>query len=246
MIGFTRAAVGRMLFRRGWDTRCRHRAPVAALRRAVADLPRTPDGPALLDVGCGKAGMAAFLPDLSVVGVDIDPPADPPSNLDFRSGSITDLPFADRAFPLVSCIDVIENLAPATRVRAIAEVVRVARHGVLIACPHGEVAERTDAEFRRALEARRRPVPDWVSEHEAYPFPTASAVVSVIRELQPDARIGVSFSEPIWVTRLVRGAAARSDLAYMLANLLFGVLLPLVPKPEAGSGYRMIVYADLR
>ncbi len=208
----------------------------------MADLPPT-SGPVLLDVGSGGAGVAAFLRGVPVVGVDIEPPEETVANLTFKQGSIMQLPFADGSFPLVSCIDVLENLPLAARDKAIAELVRVASHGVLIACPQGEVAERCDLAFRRALDDRGKAVPAWILEHQAHPYPAASAVIEAIRRADSDADVSLSYSEPAVVCRIVRAAAARSSALYAAANLVFGVLLRVIPEPDASTGYRMVVYA---
>jgi SAM-dependent methyltransferase len=238
-----RAFLRRLLFQRGWDTLCRHRAPIRAVRAALAEEAGSERRP-LLDVGSGGAGLAAFLPDIQVVGVDIDQPARIVPNLEFRTGSILELPFADREFEVVSCIDVIENLAPDDRPAAIAELVRVARRGVVVACPQGRVAAECDADFRRALAARDREAPGWLAEHEAYRYPEVDEVVDAVRSADPSARVSASFSESAAVCRTVRRAAARSDVLYAAVNLLFGLLLPLMPRPGRESGYRMVVVAE--
>ena len=140
-------AVKRALYRHGWDTRSRNLLPVHLLRpilgRAIDQCQNL-----LLDVGCGGFGLASFLPDVSVVGVDLETPSETVSNLKFRVGSVTSLPFPDRSFLVVSCIDVLEHLPEAERERAVRELVRVASETILIACPHGVIARRCDNEYR--------------------------------------------------------------------------------------------------
>jgi SAM-dependent methyltransferase len=214
------------------------------LRRAIADLP-DPSRPLLLDVGSGRAGVAAFLPDVDVTGVDLRPPSEPLPNLTFEWGTITDLPFPDRSFQLVTCIDVLENLSVESREKAVSELVRVARHAVLIACPHGHIAQSCDRKYERALEARGRPIPEWITEHRAHPYPTDSSVAESVRMANRDARISLSYCEPASICRLVRAAAARSTTLYAAVNLLFGLLLPLMPQPSAATGYRMVLFAEV-
>src|SRR4051794_25542134 len=153
-----RAILRRLLFRYGWDTRGRHRTAARVLREATARRPLGA-GPPLLDVGCGRAGMAAFLTETEVMGTDLEVPEETLPNRAFTQASITDLPFADGAFPYVACIDVLQELPLDVRERGIAEMVRVAREGLVIVAPQGQVAERADADFERALELRRAPVP---------------------------------------------------------------------------------------
>lgn len=238
-----RRLVRRLLYRFGWDTRSRHRTPVRILREALGRLPDQV-GPPVLDAGSGNGGVAVFMPDVEVIGVDVNPPAETPSNLTLTQGTITDLPFPDGSFPLVICIDVLGYLSPEARQKAIGELVRVASHGVLIACPHGPLARSCDRDFEYALLQRERPVPEWITETSPYPYPTAGDVADSVRRASADASLSLSYCEPAQVSRLVRAAAARSKPLYAAVNLLFGLLLPLIPAPSEQTGYRMILFGE--
>jgi SAM-dependent methyltransferase len=238
----------RTIYRHGWDTRCRNWVPAQILRRLLKNLPSQGE-PILLDVGCGRIGMAAFLNGAKVVGVDVEPPLEQIENFSFQPGTITDLQFPDKSFPVVSCIDVLEHLPLEARDRAIDELVRVASRAVLIACPHGENGQACDAEFQSALQGRGRPVPEWVAEHQRQQYPTAAKVAARLCEAAAvsgrKVKITLSYSEPVQACRFVRGAAARSDALYLAANLLLGLLLPLVPEPKSENSYRMVMLAEL-
>jgi SAM-dependent methyltransferase len=238
------ALLRRFLYRWGWDTRCRNLSSARLLRQALADA-SAGSRPALLDVGCGRAGLAAYLRDLEVVGVDIEPPEESLPNLVFRQGTITRLPFPDQSFPLVSCVDVLEHLPLDARAKAVDELVRVARDGVLIACPHGATAQSCDTRFKRALDAHGRPVPAWLSEHRAQPYPTVSAVAERIRHADREVTLSVTYSEPALVCRIVRAVAARSSALYAVVNLFFGAFARTIPEPGAANSYRMLLFARL-
>ena len=237
----------REFYRYGWDTRSRNMLPARVLRQALAQENPRHRRP-LLDVGCGYPGLASFLSDISVAGIDLDAPPMKTANVMFQLGSVTALPFGDRSFPVVSCIDVLEHLAMDDRQCAVRELVRVASRAVLIACPHGLIAQACDDEFRRASERHRRPTPDWVSEHLRQPYPSETAITEQVTSAAGETGRGVKVSlwycEPTVVTRMVRAAAARSDLLYAGVNLLFGMILPLLPRPDAGNGYRMVLLAE--
>jgi SAM-dependent methyltransferase len=239
-----KARIRRLLFRRGWDTRCRHFAAARTLRNAITGMP-TGSGPELLDVGCGVAGLAAFMPDVEVMGVDLAPPQEPLANLTFTPGTITALPFSDKSFGVACCIDVLQYLPIDARTEAISELVRVARDGVLIACPHGKIARDCDAGYERALVARGRAVPEWISEPRPHPYPTQAGVVEMIREADSGARTSISFCESVSACRLLRVAAARSTALYVATNLVLGALLPVMPDPAASSAYRFLAFAEL-
>jgi SAM-dependent methyltransferase len=226
-----------VLYRYGWDGRCRHREALAAVREVMG-------GDGLLDVGCGPGGLAAFLPSVEVTGVDLNEPTNPPSNLRFVRGSITSLPFEDRTFGVVASIDTIENLTSEDRTAGIRELMRVARRAVVIACPNGELAARSDSRLRRAYEARNRPVPEWVREHESHPYPSVESVVRDIGVTR-HPKISVRYSEPLRISSVVRSASARSRPVWATINLAAGVLLPILPEPGKDNSYRFVVRASL-
>jgi SAM-dependent methyltransferase len=238
----------RAFYRHGWDTRCRNWVPSRILKGLLENLP-SQNEPILLDVGCGRIGMAAFLNGAKVVGVDVEPPLEEVQNFTFQPGTITDLQFADQSFKLVSCIDVLEHLPLEVRDQAVNELVRVASRALLVACPHGKNGRACDAEFQSDLESRARSIPEWVIEHQRQEYPTAARLAEQIREAAAASgrkvKITLSYCEPLSVCRFVRGAAARSNALYMAANLLLGVLLPLVPAPDSGNSYRMVMLAEL-
>jgi len=217
------------------------------MQTVLKDLPPQ-SKPVLLDVGCGPIGIAASLKGVHVVGVDVKPPLETVDDFTFQQGTITNLPFADRSFPVVSCIDVIEHLPLDARDLALKELVRVASRAVLIACPHGETGRACDAEFQRALEMRRRPVPEWVLEHQGQPYPTSDEVAEkLLRAARASGRqvkISLSYCESVKACQFVREAAARSDALYVAANVLLGALLPMMPSPDAKSSYRMVMLAE--
>ena len=81
--------------------------------------------------------------------------------------------------------------------------------------------------------------------HRAHPYPTDTALAESVRRANGDARISLSYCEPARICRLVRAAAARSDILYAAVNLLFGLLLPLMRQPSAATGYRMVLFAEV-
>jgi hypothetical protein len=193
--------------------------------------------------------VAAFLDGVKIVGVDVEPPLESVENFIFQQGTITDLHFPDKSFPVVSCIDVLEHLPLEARDRAIDELVRVASRAVLVACPHGENGQACDAEFQSALESRSRPIPSWVGEHQRQEYPTTTRVAEKLRAAATASgrkvKITFSYCEPVKACRFVRGAAARSDALYLAANLLLGLLSSLMPPPKFENSYRMVMLAEL-
>jgi hypothetical protein len=129
------------------------------------------------------------------------------------------------------------------RTAGIAELVRVTGRNLVITCPHGEMARRSDENFRRALEDRHRPIPPWVSEHQSHPYPTLENVVRDIGDSR-DPRITAHYSEPMRVRSVLSATAARSKAAWAATNLVAGLLLPIVPRPERTNSYRFVLTAE--
>jgi SAM-dependent methyltransferase len=97
----------------------------------------------VLEVGCGEgivlAALAARLPDARFDGLELDDTAlehararCPGARL--VRGDACALPFEDRSFDLVICLEVLEHLPEPGR--ALRELKRVARSGCLLSVPH--------------------------------------------------------------------------------------------------------------
>ena len=238
-----------LIFTLGFDTRVRNRAVANLLRSVLAQGP-SPARPALLDVGCGSFGVAMFMRDIPVVGVDREQPHIILPNLTFQRADITALPFPDRSFPVVSCIDVLEHLSAADRERAIRELVRVSDRHLVIACPHGRAAHDCDAYFHSAYVARGQSPPGWVIEHQSHPYPEASVIDSQVRihvaEAGRTVRTSLSYCECVGLSRLVRSAAAISSCLYILINIFIGTIVdPMIGSSSNRNSYRMILLADI-
>lgn len=233
-----------LLFKLGWDTRCRNRDVARALRPVLSD------GKTLLDAGSGDYGLADFVEAPNVVGTDITTPTRRGKTRLFVRASITSLPFAEGAFPVAASVDVIEHLPEDARERAVAELLRVAREAVVIAFPVGPRARRADEEFRESLARTGRAEPDWLDEHLRNHYPTVEWVAAKIREeAAKRARrtdIEVFYSENLGVTRMLRRTAARSGALYVGLNLAAGLLAPVLPRADASSGYRAVVLARFK
>lgn len=102
----------------------------------------------VLDVGCGLGFFVAMARknDYDAIGVDLSEPAleRAPKEIKkfLRLGSITELPFGDNSFGLVTCFDVFEHLYIEEILAGIKEVSRVADKYILVRSPitnwHGE------------------------------------------------------------------------------------------------------------
>lgn len=135
----------------------------------------------ILEVGCGSQGLGKFV-SCRFVGVDVDfsdytgsRRSPSPWMRPVRAAG-AELPFESGTFDLVVLLDVLEHVPPRARPGFLAECDRVARQRMAVGFPSGALAEAHDRELHHWLLARGLPVPGWLHEHLAYPFPTVQEV----------------------------------------------------------------------
>ncbi len=86
----------------------------------------------VLEIGLGSGFVSAYLKDrhVRVTSLDLDPRLDPEV-----SGSLTALPFCDRAFDVVACHEVLEHIPYDYVATALGEIARVTRRCALLSLP---------------------------------------------------------------------------------------------------------------
>jgi hypothetical protein len=234
-----RNAARQFLFRHSWDTSCRNIDVAAALNAVAAD------ARLVLDTGCGDNGISVFLGGRKVIGVDVKPPETAADT--FIAGSIVSLPFGPGAVSAATAVDVLEHLPASMRPTAIAELVSVARDGMVVSFPFGREARAADEYFRELLARAGMPEPDWLTEHlsDEYPEPAeiAAEIGRAAERTGRRAEVTVTYSERLDVARLLRRAAATSKYLYMAGNLAFGVGRRALGSARAANAYRAIVAA---
>ncbi len=118
------------------------RALIGRFHHTIARLATRTGARNVLDAGCGEGfGLrSALVPvtssvlglDLSIESLQFAQHMSP--ELPFVSGSVTTLPFPDRSFDLVTCLEVLEHLEHPDQ--ALAEICRVSARWVLLSVPH--------------------------------------------------------------------------------------------------------------
>lgn len=226
-----------------FSTRCRNRTVAAALQRAAAAAANPGSGPVLLDVGCGPYGVSAHLDGVPTLGVDTLPEEAIVGDFAYRRASVTDLPFDDASFPLVSCVDVIEHLPLDARARAVEELVRVTGRVLVLAFPHGARARARDQALHDDCVRRGVKPPDWVVEHLRQRHPGAEeigvALEEAARKLGRPAACRVRYCEPLRLGRMLQ-AASTNRFFYVAASVGLGLALPLLPAPAPEAAYRAV------
>lgn len=236
------ALIRKALYKLAWDTRCRN-VDVARLLG-----PRVAKDEAVLDAGCGEYGLAAFVKHDRIVGIDVLPTDARIEGFSFVHGSILELPFVDRQFPVAASVDVLEHLPADLRPRAVAELVRAASRAVIITFPSGKAARQVDEQYYQRLEAAGDDIPDWLAEHLADEYPEVAEISQYVqteaRRSGRKVRIAEYYSEPVAVGKKLRDLSSRSKYLYLIANMAAGMLLPAMPTATRENAYRAIVLAE--
>lgn len=125
---------------------------------ALRNLVNLPRRGSYLDVGCGRGEMLGFAERYGfapVQGVEVVPELIDGARV--IRGEAHALPFADKSWDVVTLFDVIEHLLPGDDEAVVRELVRVARHHVLI------TANSTSSTLPDGTElhVNRRPYAEW-------------------------------------------------------------------------------------
>jgi len=102
------------------------------------------DTQSILDVGCGSGffvnSLICMLPKrfTRVVGLDLSPEALKHVRIEKIRGTITELPFDDESFDLVTCFEVLEHLRQPDFEKGISELQRVSKKYILVSVPNEE------------------------------------------------------------------------------------------------------------
>jgi ubiquinone/menaquinone biosynthesis C-methylase UbiE len=105
------------------------------------------DARSLIDVGCGNGVFARVakerFPSIRITCVDRSSAALEHVQADEKMRcEVVDLPFADRSFDCVSCLEVIEHLTVDDYKKALSELTRIAKATVIISVPYDEDIEK--------------------------------------------------------------------------------------------------------
>jgi hypothetical protein len=190
--------------------------------------------------------MAGLLAPISVTTVNVQEPAD-------VVVPVGDLPFDDDSYDVVTSCDVLEHMAEEFRPQFMANLLRVARHRVVMCCPWGS-PEKDASELRLAemLERELDVHLEFLDEHIEFGLPREADVLAMIRQANPDATVEMLYQEDIadGEALLMDGMRAkhRKDpkaLARYLKRGYLGRRRPqLHDKPSADS-HRLFVIVDL-
>jgi len=134
---------------------------------------------AILEVGSGSSGIARFL-NRKVTCLDSSFPDTLSEWIEPKLGSAVEMPFEDEAFDIVVCVDVVQRLAPQDRVKAIAELIRVARRKIIISCPCGSISTIGERNLAGLFKKFGVSIPPWLADHITNGLPEVEDMMEVI------------------------------------------------------------------
>jgi SAM-dependent methyltransferase len=95
-------------------------------------------GESVLDVGARDGYLSKLFAErfVRVVALDLEKPKVDHPRVDTVVGDVTALTYEDNAFDSVVCAEVLEHIPEAQLERACSEIIRVARHSVIVGVPY--------------------------------------------------------------------------------------------------------------
>jgi Methyltransferase domain len=199
----------------------------------------------ILEIGSGAVGLAQFLDDREVIGVDEKEFAleAVSANLTVVRASATRLPFANALFDYVVCVDTLEHVCLSQRNDAIREAVRVTRKKLFITTPTGRTVEQVEkilylvfAPFYRLFHKDL----SFLREHVQNGLPTPESVIHSIETYSPGAEIRVQGNTNlgIWLLSMFFDPVVRFITQRVGSRWLHIMLHPFVPLLNFAPTYR--------
>jgi Methyltransferase domain len=130
--------------------------------------------------------IALFLPGRRTVTLDVTPNPLP----GYLRGRGDALPFRDRAFDVVSSVDVLEHVPPRARAEVVRQAMRTASRAVILAAPFASAeVDRAEALVSGFIERVCGYVQGQLREHRELGWPTLCETVAVIEDAGWTARV---------------------------------------------------------
>lgn len=173
------------LLRLEFDLYSRHHIITQAVRALAGDTPLQ-----LVDAG-GRSGLIqTFMPEQDLTVVDIrEPETDSDKKLQeqqkYLIGSVLNMPLPDKSVDLALSLEMLEHMTAEERPRALREMLRVSRMGIIFSFPQDSVendqAERLVNNYYKRLTGEEHP---WLKEHiQNRPLPQPEQLEGAMRDL---------------------------------------------------------------
>jgi len=210
---------------------------------------RRADPISILEIGSGGLGIAPYL-KMPVTGVDVEfkPPFHP--KLTRVIGKAEKLDFGDQSFDVVISSDMLEHLPPDMREKAIFEMIRVSRLGVVIGVPCGTAAAEHDMELRSEyIKVNKKEFP-FLKEQVEYGLPDKTDIIAYIdkacKKLDRKIKLIVSGNENMTTRKfLMRGWMSSNFLVNVFFRKILLPFIPLFMLLERPPYYRQIFFVEI-
>lgn len=139
----------------------------------------------ILEVGGGLNGINRYLPEKTVVDVDVifkDPDNIRNDRFFPIRGSAQHLPFNDNSFSVIVCSDVLEHICPEEREAVIRELWRGASGKIFLSFPVNETYGKWEQLLLRTYKLFRVETPDWLTDHISKGLPKEESVSGFLKE----------------------------------------------------------------
>jgi GT2 family glycosyltransferase/SAM-dependent methyltransferase len=222
-----------------------------AFTRAVVNVAREHLGRAflrILDVGGGPGALCRFLPDDTVVAVDVEEA--PGEGYIIADGAA--LPFREGAFDIAVAQDTLEHVLPEKRERFLSDICRVASELVVINGPFQDPS--VEAAERFVMEVAKETVGDsfstvrYLREHAEHGLPDLEATAKQLQKLGLPNVIVPNGALDLWIARMIvrHHAYALATQGVRVSELDRRSNREYVPAAESSAAYRQAVLASPR
>ena len=237
------------MFFRGWhpEGAIRYLPVVDEIKR----LDRTLNHPAsMLEVGPGEWGIVPYL-GRGVDGVEPHLEKTLTGDLHLLKGSAIALPAKDQSYDVIIAIDVLEHMSHNMRTQAVFEMMRVARHLVVLALPCGKVSRGHDIQMDLLYQFWHRKHEPMIAEHAQFRLPEVEEIRKMSRDAAEKLHRNISIREEKNLNIGIRQFLIQWWILPWRWSYYFYLkgLLPLVLFRRFlnfGACYRRIFFIDLR
>lgn len=188
----------------------------------------------VLEIGSGGLGIAPYL-NRPVVGLDKNflPPFH--CKLQRITGIGSKIPFADKSFDVVICVDILEHVDKSERKKIIAEMTRVAAKEVIVAVPTGNKSLEQDKELATLIDY------PFFKEHLKFGLPTVDEIMSLMGD-----NVRVEENESLILRDfLMRGWMTKNFPAKVFYRKILLLAIPFFKIFNSPPHYRTIFYKIL-
>jgi hypothetical protein len=202
----------------------------------------------ILEVGSGSLGITPYLKK-PVDGIDSDFTGPKTPLLNTIKGTAISLPFHKNSYDVVISTDTLEHIPPNYREKAISEMLRVARHLVVIVVPTGTLSQKQDKQLDLRFQKVFKEKDKFLTEHVQNGLPKNDEIlVTIDKSLRSLGKTAKVSSKPLLnlaIRKLIMYTWISQNryvyYTYMKGYLL---LLPLLRLVNFGNCYRRMFVVE--